>query len=460
VKAARLLPCFLLGACAYFNGIYNSRSDERRGDALRRAGRDDEAIARYAAAAAAAETVLARYPRSRWADDALYLAGRGAAYAGRCEDALPRLDRYLERPRPTDLSRRARLARAICYTRVGRQAQALSELRALLALRDRAIAADASLWAGRAALAAGDRAAARSFFATRGASVADWEMLPAAIADSDGAELEALIMRRAAAGDWRGGAGDNALRALAATGGVDAVDRVVARLDGSGVPFPMRMRTHILAADLAAESGREAVAQDHLARARRLGADSAFERAAAARVAALSLRGAPTLEALERVMASNATDARRSDSTHLEGGALLVRVLARRAGGGAAALFLAGEVARDSLAAPALALHLFRRAADAPGDPAAAAQALLAAAALAPDSASAYFTLVRTRFVGTPAAMLIDGRDPADSPEFEPLGTRLRTIWAGATLDWADSLRVRRGTPARSDSVPRATPPA
>jgi hypothetical protein len=108
----------------------------------------------------------------------------------------------------------------------------------------------------------------------------------------------------------------------------------------------------------------------------------------------------------------------------------------------------------------ALALDLFRRAGDAPGDPAAAAQALLAASALAPDSATAYLARVRTRFPGSPAAMVIDGRDPADAPEFDALATRLRTIWANATLEWSDSLRLRTGAPAPPDSVKRpAVPP-
>jgi hypothetical protein len=288
-------------------------------------------------------------------------------------------------------------------------------------------------------------------------------MLPSAIADSDDATLEALLARRASAGDWRDGAGAEGLRVLARRMGPDAAGRIVTRFDGSPAPLAARMRIHVLAADLAAESGRDAMAQEHLARARRLGADSTVEREAAARLTALAVRRAPTLEELDRVLPTMGKGARPSSAMQrLQASALLVRLLARRSGSGGGALFLAGEVARDSLASPVLALHLFRRAADTPGDPAAAAQALLAASALAPDSSAAYLALVRTRFVGSPAAMLIDGRDPAESPEFAPLADRLRATWANVTLEWADSLRAYRPPPAATDSSSRAgaTPPA
>ena len=61
----------LLGGCAYFNGVYNAREAERAANRLLRAGREGEASGSFATAAAKAETVLARHPKSRWRDDAL-----------------------------------------------------------------------------------------------------------------------------------------------------------------------------------------------------------------------------------------------------------------------------------------------------------------------------------------------------------------------------------------------------
>ena len=53
--------------CAYYNGVYNARRADRAAERAMLAGDDSAATRNFALAAAAAETVLARYPRSRYA---------------------------------------------------------------------------------------------------------------------------------------------------------------------------------------------------------------------------------------------------------------------------------------------------------------------------------------------------------------------------------------------------------
>ena len=89
---------FALTGCAYYNGLYNAKAETRAGDRLSRQGREAEATSRYATAAATAETVLVRYPKSRWRPQALALAGRTLALAGDCALARPRLREALALP--------------------------------------------------------------------------------------------------------------------------------------------------------------------------------------------------------------------------------------------------------------------------------------------------------------------------------------------------------------------------
>ena len=61
-----LLAASLLGACAYYNGLYNANrlaSDARRAE---REGRAGEARSLWAQAAVKAESVATRYPDSKY----------------------------------------------------------------------------------------------------------------------------------------------------------------------------------------------------------------------------------------------------------------------------------------------------------------------------------------------------------------------------------------------------------
>src|SRR5919107_4228546 len=119
-RALGLLCVLGASACAYYNGLYNARGLVRRAESASRDGRDSAAVAAWREAAAKADTVITRYPRSRWTDDALLLSGTSAAFSGACDHGLERLGQW-ERHPAADRKKRARasIARGVCLVRFG-----------------------------------------------------------------------------------------------------------------------------------------------------------------------------------------------------------------------------------------------------------------------------------------------------------------------------------------------------
>ena len=133
-RALALSTLVLVSACAYYNGLYNARGLVRRAESAAREGRDTAAITAWREAASKADTVVRRYPRSRWTDDALFLSGTSSALAGDCTRGLERLAQWQSHP-GADTRQRARvtLARGVCLVRLGEHGRALDSLAPLVA---------------------------------------------------------------------------------------------------------------------------------------------------------------------------------------------------------------------------------------------------------------------------------------------------------------------------------------
>lgn len=94
------LAAVAMGACGYVNTFYNAERAYEEGVRLSAATTDSlPAPAResFERAAEKSGVVLARYPDSRYADDALLLLGKSLDRLGRHEDAVAAFRRYLER---------------------------------------------------------------------------------------------------------------------------------------------------------------------------------------------------------------------------------------------------------------------------------------------------------------------------------------------------------------------------
>ncbi|HET7450598.1 MAG TPA: hypothetical protein VFJ78_08355 [Gaiellaceae bacterium] len=442
-------------ACAYFNGVYNAKESTRTADHLARRGQIDQASRSYALAAATAETVLARYPRTRWRPDALYLAGRGAAYSHACDLARTRLTEYLALPRqPTARRDRATLALASCSVDEARNAEAQRLATPLLASRDRDVATAARRVAARASIALGDMATAERLLSSLPQAEAQWELAESALDRLDYARAESLIVLRARDGDYRD-AVTPALLSLWGAHRYDGFERVVNAFGDSRTRASTKIQLHLMAADLLMTSRRDDAARAHLMRAARLAVDSTTERAIGSRLTQLDLANRPTLAEVDATI-RNASSRNRGSALQrrLDDNLLLLHLLELRQDFSGASLFLAGEVARDSLRAPALAHTLFTQvAASYPTSPL-VPKALIAAAVVRPDSAAVYEERVKTQFASSPYAMILMGREPSDSGALSRNEQMLRQIWTVVTSIFVDSIQKLRPAGAQGPATP------
>ncbi len=446
-------------ACAYYNGVYNAKTELGAGDRLARQGREAEAGSRYAAAAAKAESVLVRYPRTRWRSQALSIVARASALSGDCTAARPRLGEALALPAANPTERDQLLvAQGVCEVRDARPLAALAILEPLAERGQPAVRPLAALWAARAAIALGDADRARRVLGALDAGAAQWELAQASLGAHEYAAAESLLTLRAARGDARPELAPM-LRTLWLAGQRDAVERLVARYHAAGTRAGSKLELHMLAADLQMEAGLDAAARAHLLAARRLAVDSIVDAEAVARLTRLSLAPLSRLEDVSAAVRRGAALGRGSTiQRRLDDNLLLLELLAGRADPSGASIYLAAEVARDSLRAPRLAYQLFRRIDQTLQGAVLAPRGLLSAAILEPDSAPALHARLRERYPRSPWAQALDGGSPADFPAWEVSEATLRVAWKDVALQFADSL-TRLRTPVVPGSPKRTVRP-
>jgi hypothetical protein len=452
-----LAAAALLGGsagCAYFNGVYNAKDAAGDADKLARAGQDAQAAGSYALAAAKAETVLVRYPKSRWRADALYLAGRGAAFAGDCARGESRLAEYLAvTGRPREERELATIALASCYVRGSRYSAARALLEPIRTAKERDVARQASLWAARAAVGMGEMDDALAYLGPLEVGAVQWELAGASIAARQYARAESLLTIRAARGDYREDV-LAALRELWVAGEHGRAEALVSRYAAARTPPNARIALHLTLAELQMSANRDSLARAHLLEVSRLATEPTIDREAAARLGLLQLRRLTTLADVQASVRRTATLAAGSPLLQrMQDNLLLVGMLAATENPTGASLFLAAEVARDSLRAPLLAHTLFRQLdATHPGAHL-TPKALLAAAALVPDSAAAYRERILTAHASSPFGLLVAGVDPGNAAVYRQTDELLRLAWQAAVVQYADTLKKLRpppGTTAQS----------
>ncbi len=452
----------IASGCVYFNGVYNANEAARRGDARLRRGAESEAATHFQTSAEKAETVLVRHPQSSWRRRALYLAGRGAAYGGSCERAMPRLHEFLaDTGGAPDDAARARVALASCELRTAQLAEARAGLDSVLASpvaeRDAVLSREARLWAARVALAAGDRDAVAQYLGQSADGALPWELVMASLSAREYTRVESLLVQRAARADYRDDV-QRALRELWAAGHWDEAESVVRGYDAARIRDASRASMHFTVGDLNLRSGRDSVARQHLFAARTLaGRDTVIERESRARLSYLTLMRVSTMREADTIMSRQDSALRRTPfARRVSEQLLLVKLLARQDEPTGAAVYLAAEVARDSLRAPGLARSLFLRVArEIPGTPL-APQALYAAGLLDPDSAEVWQASIQADFGQSAVAAWLRGEDPASKADFAASPALLDLRWVQTLRVWTDSVRKLRAPPPKTTA---ATPP-
>jgi hypothetical protein len=408
-RSLALLVPLLVSGCAYYNGLYNARGLVRRAESAAVEGRDTVAAAAWREAAAKADTVIRRYPRSRWMDDALFLSGTAWALAGNCSQGLERLAQWqVHLPTGSGQRARASVARGACLVGRGEYALALDSLVPLVTDGDATVARLAAKWAARAALRAGLADSVLRFARKASADVLDVELASAALSSSDVPLAKRLLAQRA--GEWRSvTAMHTVLEALARVDRPSA-DSIVALADRSRASRLERAQLWITAGSWSERDGDVRHARQFYERVMQMTSDTATVTRVMTRLGLLDVRSAITIaDAQSRLERARG---KMVDTAALAGVDTALRLTARLASvhdTTGAALFLAAEVARDRVGARPLALTLFLRSAREHPASSLAPKALLAAGDLSPDSANAWRATVRARYAGSPYAQLLDG---------------------------------------------------
>jgi hypothetical protein len=436
VSAARrttvLALLAVVGACTY-NGVWNARHADDQGNRALLDGDDSAAIRSFALAAAAAETVLARNPASRWTPEALTLAGRALAFSGDCGHAMSRLDAARAQRRDQVARDRASLAAGWCLLRGARYSESLAQLEPLQRSRDHDVAALATRWTARAMLAQGNAIGAARVLARTDPGAAEWTLARDAADRGEIARAESLLVRRIADGDLRPQfiplLADLWLRGDTAT--AYRVATLAARSRG---PAELRAAAAVTIADRLIDAGRGLEARALLAPVPKLTSDSTLVVRAHDAILGIEVRELPSLDEIERVARRDASSrGRNADAV------LLARVLAFEDSASGAGRFLAAEVLRDSLAARRAARVLFRSLP--PGSPL-AAKGWLAAAAITPDSAPAFVETARSRWPDSPYIAALDGKPSTDTLAVAA-DSLLRRAWDRAIVVYTDSTAAR-----------------
>ncbi len=459
---ARSLALALLAlpgaGCVYYNAMWGAERLARDARRFEARGQVAQAKLSWGRAAVKAESVLARHPRSGWADDALVLQGEGLARSGSCTAAAGPLARALTVVSEEELRERAAIAAAECMVVLGKPGAAGRLLVPVLGSQDSRRRSRAAYLAGLAALAQGAPESAVELFARSHESLAGPAHVRALIAagrvDAAMALVDSVAHRNGDEAIWTEVIGRFG-RAAGARAGADALDRLLAR-----GRLPAGARARLLLAD-----------------GDRLHAERLVDRAAAryAAVAALvpdsveaglaRLRGMLLQISLVREPADLDSVAGwlQRLTPGLRGAALAesrvlrLQIEAIRSGGDSSEIraFRAAELARDSLAAPMLAASLFLRfAAGHPGS-LFAPKALIAAGQLRPDAVDSVERVLRSHYAESPYALAFHG---APSPAFRAAEDSLAIAFGVARPVQATVAGTRIGAPRPGPRGPELDP--
>lgn len=416
--AAAALAAVVLAGCAYYNGLWTANrlaSDARK---LEERGMIAEARLSWGRAAAKAETVLVRHPRSRWADDALVLQGEGLARSGTCDLALAPLNRAIAIVTDDGLRERASLAAAGCALKQGSLVEAERYLAPVLESRDGGRRSTAAYLAGLAAEGSGNHTLAeRRFAASTQPEAASARV--AALAAAGRARAAVALVDSVARRDNDETRWTNTLETMSQAAGpavaADALDRLLVR-----GRLRAAARARLLIAD--GDRLRDARVFDRaLARyqaAAALVPDSAEAPRAAVHIELVRLAQARTPADLDSIMSRladlAATGAAMDEARTLRAELLMVQ----RGDTATVQAFRDAELARDSFAAPALAAGLFLRFAAAHPSSLFAPKALIAAGQLRPEILDSVHAALLAQYAESPYTQAFQG---SASPAYQTM---------------------------------------
>jgi hypothetical protein len=403
--------------CVYYNAMWSAERLARDARRLEAQGQEAQAKLSWGRAAVKAESVLARHPRSGWADDALVLQGEGLARSGSCTAAVGPLARALTVVSEEELRERAAIAAAECMLVLGRAGDAGRLLVSVLGSQDARRRSRAAYLAGRAALAHGDPGSAVDLFARSEMSEAGpariRALLAAGQAEAATALVDSVARRNADESAWME-VMEELGRTVGAAAAADALDQLLARGRLSA-----GARARLLLADGDRLQGERLVdrAAERYDAVAALVPDSL--ESGRARLRGMLLQVSLLREPMDLDSVADWLDRltpELSGAALVESRVLRLRIEAIRSGDSSEMrAFRAAELARDSLEAPMLAAWLFLRFAASHPASLFAPKALIAAGQLRPEAVDSVGKVLRSTYAGSPYTLAFHG---AASPAF------------------------------------------
>lgn len=392
-RATAALALWLAG-CGYFNTMYNAQRRFRDAQAARIRGDDAAARQAYAEAIEKAARSYRSHPDGRWADDALFLIGRAHFSLGDYAAARAAIAHLLSRPTNPRLRADAFAIRGAAELQLGEPETAAASLDSAASIGTSApLTGFLHLWRARTAFtlrdsAQGWRALAQAHGDPATGRESRIEAATRALELSDSSRLRNAF--DAWLGYDRGDASVDSLLALARA----ATERFGAAY-GAALLEPaqrsggsLRVR-NMLALERARQAGRAGELESALAESERIATTASSPIAEEARTLNARLRlgtldDPAGLAALRSTLLPSAGHPPLRELLHA---IHTVEVLRERSEDPLQriALFAAAEVARDSLAAPALARRLFLDYAESAAGEPWIGKALLAALQLSED---------------------------------------------------------------------------
>jgi tetratricopeptide (TPR) repeat protein len=432
------LAILLLSGCVYYNGMYNANRLARSARKAEREGRTLEASGLWGQVITRAESVSVRHPDSKYADQAAVLRGVALARLGQCGPAVAPLGHAALLAPGTELAEEGTLALGRCSLEAGDADAADLAFTRVIESRDPERRREARLQHARV-LRLGRRYQEAVTLLKEANDPRAREDLFLALAGA-GRTAEAfaladtLIAHADSTRSW-----DALIDTLGQQNPANAstmVDRLIALR--SPAP-PVRARWLLQDADRLALSD-SARATARLQQAVQVGGKTLDGRRARLRLTRRSLARVRSVADLGSVgdslrVLSETPGSADEEATALRFAVGQVRAVADSADVAAPQadlrLFLAAEMARDSLGAPALAATLFRRIVEeSPGSPY-APKALLAAQQLDTSWADTARALLAERYADSPYLALLRGED---APGYKLLEDSLRTFAAAQAV--------------------------
>jgi hypothetical protein len=420
-----LLLVALLGTgCVYYNGMYNTKRFAHRARNAEKDGRTFEAQGSWGQVSVRAESLLARHPRSKYAEEARLLYGVARQRLNDCNGAIPSLEAVMLSSRRSEFAEEAAELLATCRVKLGDPASAATVFARLTASttprrRDLALFAHGqALRLNREYDAAYDELKLSQHPQAQGERAA--ALAGAGRLEEAGLVIDSLVAAGDTLAPWS--------EILAAIGreDVEAASQLTNRLvDQQGTPVQLRGRL-LIDDGLRLSEVDPARGNEQLLRVTQLpGPDRGVE--ARLILAQRRLAGAESLDSLRAIAMT--LDELPDESGSFTPAVTRMRELTARAvlaadsvapgaPQGDLRLFLAAELGRDSIGAPRFARQQFERiVSEWPASPF-APKALLALVSLSPDQSDALQQKMRNEYATSPYLLLVDG---GDSPQLVAL---------------------------------------